>query len=258
MIIVRYITIIFFLVFIPLFTLTASFAESEKHTHHAHWDYYGACGPEHWGELSPEYCKCGKGRRQSPISITVTEKEKLDNIEFNYYPTHLKVLNTGHTLQTNYEKGSYIKINNHRYNLIQFHFHFPSEHHVHGISYDMEAHFVHKDKKGRLAVVAVFMEEGRTNDFLYNLWKDIPHETGKENLNSAIKINAGEFLPEEKGYYTYSGSLTTPPGTEHVSWFVLKKPVEVSPVQVEKFHTLFEKSARPIQHPFGRTVKESY
>ncbi len=234
-----------------------SFADSGEKSPAIHWGYEGEYGPEHWGDISPEYSTCKSGERQSPIGISVTEKAKLDAINFNYYTTPLKIINNGHTIQINYGRGSYISIGNKRYDLVQFHFHSPSEHKIQGQSYAMEAHLVHKDEGGKLAVVAILMEEGKCNDFIKTLWNNIPSEEGKERLATDIKTNASQLLPKETGYYNYSGSLTVPPGHENVNWFVLKTPIEVSKTQVEKFTSLFKKTARPIQSLHGRVVRES-
>ena len=194
---------------------------------------------------------------QSPIGISITEKTKLDSINFNYYATPLRIINNGHTIQVNYGSGSSISIGNKKYELIQFHFHSPSEHKLNGKIYDMEAHLVHKGEDGKLAVVAVFMEEGKGNDFIKTLWSNFPKEVGKEHAVTDMKINANQLLPKHTIYYTYSGSLTVPPCSEIVNWFVLKTPIEVSKTQVEKFTSIIKKSARPIQPLHGRVVKEN-
>lgn len=254
---ITYVLISFISLLVSLTVSKTSLSNPVIHDHEVHWDYKGACGPEHWGDLAPDFCKCKEGQRQSPIGISTTEKTKLDSIVFNYYPTHLKIINNGHTIQVNYEKGSSISIGKDKYELVQFHFHTPSEHHIKGTTYDMEAHLVHKNEHGKLAVVAVFLKESETNNFIYTLWHNMPKEKGKERIVPDIKINALQLLPAERGYYTYSGSLTTPPGSECVTWFLLKTPVGVSRAEVEEFTALFEKDARPIQHPYGRVVKES-
>lgn len=144
-------------------------------------------------------------------------------------------------MQINYGCGSSISIGNKRYELIQFHFHCPSEHKIHGKSYDMEAHLVHKGAHGELAVIAVFMEEGKENDFIKTLWSNFPKEQGKEYAHTDLKINANQILPKNTAaYYTYHGSLTTPPCSEIVNWFVLKTPIQVSKAELEKFASIFK------------------
>lgn len=242
---------------LPFTVATNLFAESGAHGPSIHWSYEGEYSPEHWGEIKNDYCKCKAGDRQSPVGIALTDKAKLDTIYFNYYTTLLKIINNGHTIQINYGKGSTISIGNKKYELLQFHFHNPSEHKINGQSYPMEAHFVHRGEDGKLAVIGVLMEEGKSNDFIKTLWNNLPKEEGKEHVVADLKINANQFLPKNVSYYNYSGSLTTPPCSEIVNWFVLKTPVEISKAQLDKFASIFKKSARPIQPLHGRVVKES-
>ncbi|MDN3511144.1 MAG: carbonic anhydrase family protein [Candidatus Jettenia sp. CY-1] len=238
---------------------TTLFAESDERNKPEHWSYEGECGPEHWGDLIHKNCKCKLGDMQSPIGISTTQKAKLDSINFHYYATPLKIINNGHTMQINYGCGSSVSIGNKRYELIQFHFHCPSEHKIHGKSYDMEAHLVHKGAHGELAVIAVFMEEGKENDFIKTLWSNFPKEQGKEYTHTDLKINVNQILPKNTAaYYTYHGSLTTPPCSEIVNWLVLKTPIQVSKAELEKFASIFKRDARPIQPQHGRIVKESY
>lgn len=242
---------------LPFTGAMSLFAESGGHDHSIHWSYEGEYCPEHWGDIKPEYSKCKGGERQSPVGIALTEKTNLDTINFNYYATPLRIINNGHTIQVNYGSGSSISISNKKYDLIQFHFHNPSEHKLNGKSYDMEAHFVHKGEDGKLVVVGVLMEEGKGNDFIKTLWGNLPKEAGKEYAVTDLKINANLLLPKNTAYYNYPGSLTTPPCSEIVNWFVLKTPIEVSKAQLDKFASIFKKSARPIQPLHGRVVKES-
>ena len=228
-----------------------------KTASHVHWGYEGEGGPDNWGCLQSEYAKCSSGERQSPIGISLTNKAKLDAIYLNYYPAPLKIINNGHTIQINCKNGSTVSLGNKKYELLQFHFHNPSEHKVNGQSYCMEAHFVHKGEDGKLAVIGVMMEEGKGNDFITTLWNNLPKDTGKEHAVTDVRINANQFFPKNMDYYTYAGSLTTPPCSEIVTWIVLKTPVQVSKPQIEKFTALFKKSARPIQPQHGRTVWES-
>lgn len=248
-----------FILFLPFAVVTISFAESAEHGLPFHWSYEGECGPNRWGELIHEHCNCKVGDRQSPVGISVTEKAHLDSIKFHYYPTPLKIINNGHTIQVNYGCGSSMSVGNKKYELMQFHFHTPSEHVIHGKHYDMEAHLVHRGEHGELAVVAVFIEEGKENSFLNTLWNNFPKEVSKEHIVSDVRICASQLLPKNTtAYYTYTGSLTTPPCSEHVNWFILKTPIEVSKVGVNKFTSLFKHDARPIQPLHGRVVKESY
>lgn len=212
--------------------------------------------PDHGDEQKHADHICTTGDRQSPIGISVTEKAKLDSITFHYYPTHLRIINNGYTIQVNYGYGSSISIGHKRYDLLQFHFHTPSEHVIHGKHYAMEAHLVHKGAHGELAVIAVLMVEGKENKFINTLWHNLPKDQGKEHAEIELKINANELLPKDFSYYTYLGSLTTPPYSEIINWFVLKTPIEVSKAELDKFTSIFKIDARPIQPQHGRVVKE--
>jgi len=230
---------------------------SAGHGGSAHWGYEGEAGPEHWGDLSPEFAACKTGEEQSPVDITGAAKADLPAIGFDYHDASLAIINNGHAIQVNYGKGSSITIGDRKYELLQFHFHAPSENVVNGKPYDMEAHLVHKDAEGNLAVVAVFMKKGEKNGFIQTLWDNAPGEVGHEKLASGVTVNAGGLLPGDKSYYSFPGSLTTPPCTEGVSWSVLKTPVEISGEQLAAFNSFYKMNARPPQPLNMRAIKAS-
>jgi len=221
------------------------------------WSYEGRTGPVHWGNLSPEFKLCKVGKRQSPIDITGAIQRDLERIQFHYQAVLLKMVHQNHTIQVNYGEGSSITVGNQKYDLLQFHFHAPSEHTVNGKIYDMEAHLVHQSQDGKLAVVAVFMQQGRQNDLIQTLWEHLPTREGVEHSIDNVRVNAKQMLPADVSYYTYSGSLTIPPGTEGVQWYVLKHPVEVSQEQISRFTSISKKNARPVQPLNGRVIQES-
>jgi len=224
---------------------------------HVHWSYEGKGAPQSWDEISPDYAACGNGKRQSPIDITEGAKLDLESIRFDYKPSPLRIVDNGHTVQVNYEEGSFIVVDGVRYDLKQFHFHKPSEERIDGKAYDMVVHLVHQSADGRLAVVAVLMEAGAPNSFLKVLWPYLPLEAGREISPPEVAIDVNALLPDTRGYYAYMGSLTTPPCTEGVLWLVMKTPVSVSPEQVAIFGKLYSMNARPIQPSNGRLIKES-
>lgn len=226
--------------------------------HEIHWGYQGEGAPENWGKLKPEFALCGTGMSQSPIDMAKTYKTKLDAIDFSYKETPLKILNNGHAVQVNYEPGSSVMIDGQQYELLQFHFHAPSEHTVNGAFYDMEMHLVHKNDKGELAVVGVFLKKGKANKIIQVLWDNLPSEVNKENVVNDILVNASGLLPKDKKYYHYYGSLTTPPCSEGVNWSVLKAPIEVSEEQIQKFQALMGfANNRPVLPVNKRFVLES-
>jgi carbonic anhydrase len=231
-------------------------AQEPQHPGHT-WDYGDAHGPSHWGELEPEFAPCKSGHHQSPIDIRNPETAALPPILFDYKPSALDIIDNGHTIMINYAPGSSISVGGKKYALKQFHFHRPSEEKINGKGYDMTLHLVHADQEGKLAVVAVLLEKGADNPLIHELWNDIPKEKDKEALLKDIQINVGTLLPANRGYYTFSGSLTTPPCSEDVTWYVLKQSVQVSAAEIEQFSKLYRNDARPTQPLYDRVVLES-
>ena len=225
--------------------------------HPAHWDYKGAGGPANWGALNPEFAKCSSGTRQSPIDIRDGIKLQLDPVRFDYRPSDFRVIDNGHTVQVNVGAGNSIEILGRRFDLLQFHFHRPSEERVDGRQFDMVAHLVHKDLNGSLAVVAVLLDRGSAQPLIQTVWNNLPLEKGEE-LGAPGTIDLNALLPPDRSYFTYMGSLTTPPCNEGVLWMVLKQPVNVSAEQISIFSRLYPMNARPVQSAGGRLIKESF
>jgi carbonic anhydrase len=220
------------------------------------WSYEGEGGPIHWGKLNAAWAKCDNGARQSPIDIRDGIKVDLEPIGFDYKPSRFNVIDNGHTVQVNLGGGNHITVMGRMYELVQFHFHRPSEERVNGKGFEMVAHLEHKDAEGRLAVVAVLLERGKAHALMQTIWNNLPLE---KNLlvEPANLIDMNQFLPERREYYTYMGSQTTPPCSEGVLWMVLKEPVQVSAEQIGIFSRLYPMNARPIQATAGRMIKES-
>lgn len=221
----------------------------------AHWSYEGAHGPRHWGGMQADYSACKLGHQQSPIDIRATKKEALPPLEFAYQPSPLKIIDNGHTIQVNVDGGSSITIGGQTYELKQFHFHRPSEEKIDGKSYEMVAHMVHKSAEGKLAVVGVLFTQGTESAFVQKIWDNLPTETGKEITVAGTTFNPIDLLPAKRSYYNFSGSLTTPPCSEGVNWFVLNTPVEVSRAQYARFGAMYPMNARPTQQVNGRPIQ---
>lgn len=238
------------------FVLCAATTSQQRRSEHV-WDYGQEQGPSHWGELEAEFASCKAGHRQSPIDIRHPRKAALPAIEFDYKPSPLHIIDNGHTVLINYTPGSFITVVGKRYALKQFHFHRPSEEKIKGRSFAMSVHLVHADEGGNTAVVAVVLKNGTENPLLQTLLDDVPREKEHEEMFDSVRINAAGLLPGDRGYYTYSGSLTTPPCTENVTWFVLKQPVTVSASEIKQFSRLYRHDARPVQPVYDRTVLES-
>jgi len=220
-----------------------------------HWGYEGHGGPAAWASLSPEFSACKLGHLQSPIDIHGAKVADLPAIRFEYRPSPLKIVDSGHTIQVNYAPGSAIEVGGTRYELIQFHFHRPSEEKIDGKAHAMVAHLVHRDAAGKLAVVAVLLDKGGASALIDTLWKNIPKEKEKERDVADVQIDAGQLLPSDHRYYTFQGSLTTPPCSEGVTWFVLKTPVKIAEAQTATFARIYPHNARPAQPLHGRLVQ---
>lgn len=220
------------------------------------WGYAGDGSPEHWAELSAENRQCGIGTRQSPIDIRDGIKVELEKIQFDYRPSSFSVIDTGRTVQVNVAPGNGLQVMGRRYELVQFHFHRPSEERINGRQYDMVAHLVHKSAEGHLAEVAVLLERGRDQALVQTVWNNLPLEKG-EALAAPGLLDLSQLLPEDRAYYTYMGSQTTPPCAEGVLWMVMRQPVQLSAGQISIFSRLYPMNARPIQAGAGRLIKES-
>ena len=222
----------------------------------AHWSYDGTGGPETWGQLKPEFATCASGSRQSPIDIRSGVKVDLEPIQFDYRPTGFSVIDNGHTIQVNLGGGNSIEVQGRRFELLQFHFHRPSEERVNGRQFDMVVHLVHKDPQGKLAVVAVLLDRGSAQPLVQTVWNNLPLERGVEQpVRTELDMN--HLLPADRRYFTYMGSLTTPPCSEGVLWLVLQQPMPVATEQVNVFSRLYPMNARPIQQASGRLIKQS-
>jgi carbonic anhydrase len=222
-----------------------------------HWAYRGHGAPAQWGTLTPQFATCKLGSQQSPIDIREAKPANLPLISFDYKPTVLKVVDNGHTIQVNYAPGSSIEVDGTRYELVQFHFHRPSEEKIRGKSHAMVAHLVHKSADGKLAVVAVLLDSGGLNPLIDSIWKHLPKEKEKETVVPSVLIDAETLLPEHRGYYTFQGSLTTPPCSEGVTWLVLKTPVKIAARDIAAFGRIYPMNARPTQPANGRAITES-
>ena len=222
--------------------------EEDGHAGSAAWSYSGSAGPEYWGSLSPDFAVCSDGRMQSPIDIVDAFPAKGSDLIFDYKPSPLKIVNNGHTVQVNYGPGSGLTVAGKPFQLLQFHFHAPSEHAIAGSRAPMEVHFVHGDADGSLAVVGVMMQAGGQNDPLASVFANMPEEAGPEAEIAETTIDASAMLPSEAGAYShYKGSLTTPPCSEGVNWFVMANAIEVSTEQIAKFEGISAPNSRPLQ-----------
>ena len=205
--------------------------------------------------MKPDFAACKTGLRQSPIDIRNPVLAALDPITFHYEESPLKVTNNGHTIQVDLQPGSFILVSGERYELVQLHFHTPSEERINGRGFDMVAHLVHKSAQGKLAVVAVLLTAGQAHAAIENIWNTMPGTPGRTRERPEVQFNPLALLPADRAYYSFQGSLTTPPCTEGVQWLVLKTPVELAREQIVHFNALYPMNARPLQPANDRIVK---
>jgi carbonic anhydrase len=223
----------------------------------ANWSYVGKTDPLVWGKLDPAYQACSKGHEQSPIDIRGARLNKaLQPIEFHYIAGPIRLENNGHTIVAHVNPGSYMVAGGVRYELLEFHFHHPGEEPVRGKLSDLSVHLVHKSADGKLAVVAVRLMEvaGNPNTVLAALWPHLPRTAGASEKVTEM-VSAGGFLPADRGYWTYMGSLTTPPCTEGVRWFVFEQELSLSRDQLRAFATIFRMNTRGVQETHGRRIE---
>lgn len=235
-------------------------AESESQeasTHHDHpmvWGYSGVIAPPMWHKLDPSFTQCGRGKRQSPIDLKWAQPKEGGDVVLSYQEGPVSLIDNGHTLQINFPAGSSAKIHGTSYELIQAHFHSSSEHTLSGNSLPMEAHFVHKDSKGNLAIIGVILIEGQSHPTIEQLWQMWPEKKFEEVAAGGSEVRPESLIPEIKTHYAYVGSLTTPPCTEGVQWIVLNTPVELSGDQILTFRKHYSSNNRPTQKLNGRKV----
>ncbi len=222
-----------------------------------HWSYDEETGPHQWHCLTSEFEVCGNGKRQTPIDITTSIKADLPPLKFDYRPIPLVIENNGHTIQVTADTGGVLKVGENSYQLLQFHSHTPSENAINGKRFDMVIHFVHQNIHGQLAVVSTLLEVGSTtNSAIDTLWKFMPQTPGEPQQHD-IQIDINQLLPKEREYFTFEGSLTTPPCTEGVKWILLKQPLSISAAQLAQYRALYPENARPLQPLNGREILSS-
>jgi carbonic anhydrase len=224
------------------------------------WTYEGERGADHWSALDPDYAICSTGKEQSPVDIHNAQEADLPPLRFEYHAGPLKYLiNNGATIRVNYHDapgtGNFLIVGSTRYQLTQFHFHRPSEEYVDGKLYAMEVHLMHQSSDGKVAGVTVFLKSGAANATVQKLWDHMPQTESKELEIPGVEADPRGLLPHNTAYFMYAGSLTAPPCTEGVTWFLLKSPMDISPAQIDAFARLYPHDVRPLQPLNGRVVK---
>jgi carbonic anhydrase len=232
-----------------------------------HWGYGAEGGPATWSTLDAKYAVCSTGRAQSPIDIAGATRDSVSPAASSTYrPTPLRIVfheakadlvNTGHSIQVTAPGDDTVMVGTDRYTLVQFHFHSPSEHTIGGVSFPLEMHLVHQSSDGRLAVVGVLIREGAYNKAFDAIWSKLPELKAQGTAHDSVMVSIEDLLPDNRTHYRYDGSLTTPPCTEGVKWFVLETPVELSAAQIAAFRAVLSGNSRPVQPLNGRAITEA-
>lgn len=220
------------------------------------WTYTGLTGPNHWSTLDQSYAKCADGSAQTPINISKPKKASLKNLVFSYGATEAGVFNNGHTVEAE-PLGSIapsVKIDSTKFDLLQFHFHAPSEHQINGMHYPVEIHFVNKNAAGELAVIGVFVRQGAHNAAWDPFISKMLSATAKAEDSKLMDFDWKALLPKNPVTLRYSGSLTTPPCSEGVRWNIFTTPITMDQAQINTFLEAYSGNNRPVQPLNGRTV----
>ncbi|MFK3659199.1 carbonic anhydrase [Scandinavium sp. NPDC088450] len=235
------------------FLIYASACAAQVNT--THWGYQNENGPDHWGSITQDFQLCATGKNQSPIDIKKASKTTLSHLDLAFKAGPQTVINNGHTIQVNVSEGNTLKLDDELYTLNQFHFHSPSENEINGKHFPLEMHMVYKSTTGDLAVLAVMFEQGDENKALAGLWEHLPLKEGNQStLTTPVQVK--DLIPSPLNHYRFSGSLTTPPCSEGVSWLVFETQPQVSAQQIHKFKTIIHDNNRPVQPINGRVVVE--
>jgi carbonic anhydrase len=227
----------------------------------AKWSYQGETSPRFWHRLDPSYLGCATGAIQSPINLSSNQAinaPTMPGLDVVYRSVPLRLIHDHQGLRSDYPLGSFIRLDNQRFELTHYRFRTPSEHYLEGFAYPMEIQFFHRDGEGRQLVVSVLVQEGRINPALATILDNLPKEKESLHLVEDLNFNPVRFLPESKHFYRYLGSLTTPPCTEGVIWIVFQQPIEASIRQLFTLHQLTGENTRPIQSLNGRLPLKSW
>jgi carbonic anhydrase len=244
--------------------VVAEDAHESAAEHSSYWDYGDEAGPAQWGSLNPDFALCDEGMQQSPVDLipALAEHDEVKvrrnfqpvKVQVSFQESTVNVLDNGHTIQVSFEAGNTVDVGDKSFALAQYHFHAPSEHTLNGRHFPMEVHFVHSTDGGELAVVGVFIEQGEHNAAFDPVWGIMPRKPGESRLLEGQDVDLDALVPKGIGAFRYGGSLTTPPCSEGVRWFVRQDPIALSAEQITAFTDIINNNNRPVQPLNGREL----
>ena len=214
----------------------------------ADWTYDGDTGPDRWGSMNPEWALADVGYRQSPVDLGQAVDNEVPGLRYLYGPAEARVDVDRYGTRLRPTGVASLEIDGERVEVLEIHAHTPAEHAVDGRLSPAEVHIVHQDADGGLAVLGVFVEPGEANPILDLFGEDAPE-------GAVLTVDPRQLLPEGASpMYAYSGSLTTPPCSEGVRWFVLAEPTHASEAQIDSMVARQGRTNRPLQELHGRQV----
>lgn len=232
-----------------------SFAANQDVGYVPDWSYQGYNGPAYWSELNPMYAACAN-TRQSPISLPPTSTTTSTiPLHIHYQPGAFDEYVDNHNLyafQDDKSNEENIAFDGKTYRLAEIHFHTPAEHQLGTQTFPLEVHFVNKDTKGHAVAIGVWIVPGAANPFIAEFLAKSTHKLFSHDLD-LMTSNPTALLPDDRSFYNYQGSLTTPP-CGNVTWIVMRNTITASPEQIAAFEKLLKDNARPIQKLNGRDI----
>jgi len=212
-----------------------------------HWSYMSSNNSkaENWADLDKRFISCKEGQEQSPIALqSIDLSNKSNSLNTYYQSSTFELIDNGHTVQFAIkDRQNKIMFKGRDYFLVQFHLHSHSEHSLDNKFYPLELHMLHKNDAGELLVIGVFLKEGVSNETLGQVFENI----SKKRFGELMTINPGNLLPNDRSFFHYMGSLTTPPCSEKVLWLVMKGPIEISKKDIVAFNAIYKNNFRQLK-----------
>lgn len=267
-------SLLFLCALISIIFLCSAYADIENEGAIIPWSYLGNTGPSRWANLNSDFLLCAQGKEQSPINLPHQTQILSANLIFKYNSSPLSLIldgdtnlnigtkhyliNDGHSIQVNFsEKGvsELLIFKGQPYRLVQFHFHSPSENLLQGSNYPLEVHLVHQGQDGKVLVVGVFIKAGEANPVLEKIIRYLPKQRKKQIAIAQEKVDPMNLLPASKSYYSFAGSLTTPPCTQGVQWIIMAQPISAGTGQIVSLRqAMGGVNARPVQPLYARKI----